>query len=416
MNNIAFTIVAKNYFASAKTLAESINSSNPDIKFYIVLADKISDEIISTTENSFTLVTLENLGIERIQEFAYKYDVTEFATAIKPFCFDYFFENMAAQNVLYIDPDIYVYGKFDKVFELLSTNDIVVTPHVLTSDNIPNDIELGLLFSGTYNLGFAGVANSINGRKFIKWWSERLSEYAFLDVKNSLYTDQKWINLAVTEFDKVYILRDFSYNVAWWNFYERGISEKNGIPYVTQNGEIKPVVFFHFSGYKAGREETISKSESFYSLENREAIKRIFACYEARLFENGYSVFSKLSYAFLTYDNGIMITRFQRRLYRTIISNHENSIRYQNPFIDSSGGFYELLKNNKLIVKSYSYSDVNSSRKNMNGFERKEKIIQTMLKILKKMIGIQRYEVLTRYLSNSLEAEKQIFLIEKSGR
>ena len=372
MNNIAFTIVAKNYFASAKTLAKSVKSTNPEIQFYIVLADKISDEIISATENSFTLVTLKSLNIERIQEFAYKYDITEFATAIKPFCFEYFFERKDAKNVLYIDPDIYVYEKFDDVFGILSTNDIVVTPHVLTSDNIPSDIELGLLFSGTYNLGFAGVANTFNGRKFIKWWCERLSDYAFLDVKNSLYTDQKWINLAVTEFDNIYILRDFSYNVAWWNFYERCISEKNGTPYVTQNGETKPVVFFHFSGFKVGKEETISKSKSFFTLGSREAIKKIFACYEAKLFENGYSKFSKLSYAFLTYDNGIVITRLQRRLFRTIISGHENRIKYQNPFSDSSEGFYNLLKTNRLIVKSYDYSSVNSSRKNMNGFDRKE--------------------------------------------
>lgn len=47
----------------------------------------------------------------------------------------------------------------------------------------------------------------------------------------------------------------------------------------------------------------------------------------------------------------------------------------------------------------------------MAGSSRKENAIQKMLLIIKKILGIQRYEVLIRYLSHALEAEKQIFLI-----
>ncbi len=413
MSNIAFTIVAKNYFASARTLAQSMRKSNPDCRFYIVLADEICDEIAEIKDDSFELLTVEQISNLYYREMAFKYDVTEFATAIKPFCIEFFQNKEGIENVLYIDPDIYVYESFAGIFSLLKEYSAVVTPHLLTCEEAGSDIEAGLLFSGVYNLGFFGVSNSLQGRAIIDWWKSRLENGAYIDRANSLYTDQKWMNLVTSEFDKVFVLRDYACNVAWWNFRERNISDHNGKPFVVQEGLEKPVIFFHFSGYKAGNQKTISKSESYERLDNKSQILHIFEGYEKCLFNNGYRQFSKLPYAFLTYENGIIITRMQRRFYRIIIEAPEKKEKYADPFSVKNGSYYALLKRNKLLVHSRDTRVASVNKSSLSGFSRKEKMIQRALGILKCMIGIQKYEILTRYLSHALEAENQVFLIHK---
>lgn len=414
MKNILFTIVAKNYLASARALAKSISISNPDCDFYIVLADKANEKILNIYDENYKLLLAEEIGITRFLEMAYKYDVTEFATAIKPFCIEYFQNRPDTKNVLYIDPDIYVYESLKDIFDILEEYSAVVTPHILTCNNATYDVESSLLFSGTYNLGFFGVSNSSVGKEIVNWWKNKLVDYAYVDYLEGLYTDQKWMNLVTTEFDSVYVLRDFSYNVAWWNFKERNIVEHHGKPYVIQNGLEKAIVFFHFSGFKARRPETISKSSSYNVLPNAIQISNIFSKYEEELISLGYDELSLMPYAFLNYDNGIIITRLQRRLYRAFLAeNGDFKEKYANPFSTDEKSFYSLLKQNGLLVKSKSMQIVFLNRNNMQGFEKKEKIIQIGLRLLKYIMGIQRYEMLIRYLSHSLEAEKQLFLLRK---
>lgn len=415
MSKIAFTIVAKNYFASALTLAHSIKQSNPDCTFYIVLADKIDEKISEIKDDSYILIEAEKFKIDRFYEMAYKYDVTEFATSIKPFCIEYFQNIRGVEAILYIDPDIYVYEPFDEVFELLKQYSAVVTPHILTMNNVSQDIELGLLHSGIYNLGFFGIANTEDARKIVGWWKGKLLDYAYSDIATGLYTDQKWMNLVTIENANIYVLRDYAYNVAWWNFEERNIYEVSGKPYVRQGETKKKVVFFHFSGFKVGKDDTISKSESFKLLQNKKEIIQIFNVYQEKLKDNRYEEFSKLPYAYLTYDNGIVITMLQRRLYRSIIQDDKVRTKYSCPFNTNSDSYYSLLKKNGLIVKSFDASKAFTKRENVPEISRKEKIIKTLLMISEKILGVQKYEILIRYLSHELRAENQIFLLRSES-
>lgn len=413
MSNIIFTIVAKNYFASAELLAKSLMISNKNYKFFIVLADEISDELLDRAPIGYELIVAKDLPIEKFKKMAFKYDVTEFATSIKPYCIDYFLNAMSVQNVIYIDPDIYVYQPLDYIYELLNKYSAVVTPHILTCNNSSYDIEKNLLLNGTYNLGFFAVNNTKEGRTIIKWWKNKLSDAAYVDYLNGLYTDQKWMNLVTTEFENVFVLRDFAYNVAWWNFKERNITQIDGIPYVTQKGCTKPVVFFHFSGFKPKRMETISKSENYLELENKEEIKKVFLKYESCLLEQNYEELSKMSYAYNSYDNGIIITRFQRRLFRAI---DETEYICSDPFLVTEKSFYALLKRNHLLVNTKDTAVIFVTRDNIPGFSHREKMVKSLLKMIKNMLGIRKYEVLIRYLSHSLEVEKQLFLINHTDK
>ena len=413
MNKVIFTIVAKNYFASAELLAKSLMNTNCGYDFYIVLADEVCEEISNRNHIGYKLLIANELPIKDFQEMAFKYDVTEFATSIKPYCIEYFMKSLNAQSVAYLDPDIYVYKSLDYLFDLLNEYSAIVTPHILTSNNSSHDIEQSFLFSGTYNLGFFAVSNNDEGRRIVNWWKNKLKDYAFVDYYNGLYTDQKWMNLVTTEFENVCVLRDFGYNVAWWNFEERNLSQVDGIPFVCQNGIVKPVVFFHFSGFKADNMNTISKSNSYIQLDNKDEIRKVFDLYGSRLLQNDYNKLKSLTYSYSTYDNGIVITRFQRRLFRAMNAKEKKFIY---PFSTLEGSFYDLLKKNKLLVNSKDISVASETRNTISGFNRKDKILKKLLRMTKKVLGIKHYEVLIRYLSHALEAEEQIFLITKGEK
>lgn len=191
--------------------------------------------------------------------------------------------------------------------------------------------------------------NNDEGLRIIRWWKERLSKYAFQDPKMGLYTDQKWMNFVGTISSEVCVLRDYGYNVAWWNFHERNITFNDGVGMVMQKEIQKPIVFFHFSGFKANRFETISKNENYDSLPSKENIKRLFEVYNQELIEADYVTYSKMPYAYNCFENGIVISKLQRRLSRRLLSK---GYQVKNPFQVDEKGFYALLAKNKLLVYS----------------------------------------------------------------
>ena len=59
-----------------------------------------------------------------------------------------------------------------------------------------------------------------------------------------MFTDQRWVDFAPSFFDH-FILKDPTYNVAYWNLHERDLEWTDGRYLV--NGQ--PLTFFHFSGF-----------------------------------------------------------------------------------------------------------------------------------------------------------------------
>ena len=81
-----FTIVAKNYIGLAKVLRQSMLEKNEDVSFYIFVADEQCDEYEG---EKGVLFAKDCVDIDRKTwiDMSFKYSLTEFCTAIKPFCF-----------------------------------------------------------------------------------------------------------------------------------------------------------------------------------------------------------------------------------------------------------------------------------------------------------------------------------------
>ncbi len=101
--NAVFTIVARNFLAQARTLGDSLAQTCPGLPFHVILADEAGDELDLSRER-YPTVEAKDIGLPAYRDMAFKYDLVEFATSIKPFVFDHLFRRHGYEKVLYVDP------------------------------------------------------------------------------------------------------------------------------------------------------------------------------------------------------------------------------------------------------------------------------------------------------------------------
>jgi hypothetical protein len=294
MKTIIFTLCSNNYLAHAKTLGDSIIEKNPNVIFIIGLVDKKNPEIDYSLFSAFEIIEYDEIQCIDFPRMLSSYTIVEFNTAVKPFYIELLWERYGKESyIYYIDPDIVFYSPIEEMNTHLITNDIIITPHLIKAQIPLNSVETNLLKTGIFNLGFIGLKYSENTFEFIKWWQERLKVYCYMSKIETFYVDQIWVNFVPALFDKVFILREPIYNMAWWNLSERILIEQNDEYFV--NDSSQKLVFFHFSGYKPGSNKMIGRIDSDdYSFEKRPDLKNIFVEYEQMLQNNSLKTLSKI--------------------------------------------------------------------------------------------------------------------------
>ncbi|HYR27888.1 MAG TPA: glycosyltransferase, partial [Thermoanaerobaculia bacterium] len=328
-----FTIVARNYLAYARVLAASLARHNPDVRLHVVVLDDPERSV--APDDAFEIVHACELPFEPPSDYytmAAIYDVTEMATAIKPWAFEHFFARGAAV-VLYLDPDIEVFDSLGPLEALAQTHGMVITPHV--TEPLPRDgkrpDERDLLVSGIYNLGFLALSRS-GARTFLPWWRERLRRDCLTDPAGGLFVDQRWIDFAPALFEP-YILKDPGYNVAYWNLPHRRLARTSGRIFVNE----RPLRFFHYSGFSPRAPHLLSKHqlESMrIRLSEVPLLAELCTRYAAAVHEAGFADMSALPYAFAKTSAGIALdARTRRVLRRTYIADEAaGRTSFPNPF------------------------------------------------------------------------------------
>jgi glycosyltransferase involved in cell wall biosynthesis len=237
------TIVAHNYLPQAELLASSWRRHHPDWPFFILLVDHpVSARCLTSADATILPITAVDFGDEGFEMMAAIYSVTEFATAVKPFAIDHLLDHH--ECVVYLDPDIEVFAPFTELVAATRQAGWSVTPHTVhpidRDDRHPS--EENIKGAGVWNLGFLAVTR--RRRDLLEWWGERLRRDAVTDLARQLFTDQRWIDLAVPIFAP-HIERGTSYNVAYWNLDKRRLWLDGDRPMVDDD----LLRFFHYSGH-----------------------------------------------------------------------------------------------------------------------------------------------------------------------
>jgi hypothetical protein len=387
--NGACTIVSPNYLPYARTLATSYIEHHPGDLFSVLLVADIHDKTLFDQE-PFNVVFLDEIGLTNISTLAMKYDILELNTNVKPTFMKFLLRQAYLEKLIYLDPDIRVYCPLLEIYDLLESNNVVLTPHItspIPSNNVPSEQEF--LQSGTYNLGFIAVRRGAATDALLNWWEARCLEQGFNERRTGLFVDQKWINLAPVLFDGVAQCKHPGCNMAYWNLHER-ILNKAGVRHLV-NGTYD-LCFYHFSGVVVDDSKSLSKYTDSYTLESRPDLSGIFDDYKREVIRHRSVSTDDIPYGFDHFTDGTAVTRLARRIYAA----HENQFS-GDPFIQN-GPFYTFAYSRKLIKSTQP-----GKGKGLRDFNPKDKRVQAVNRLLSlalSILGPYRYELLMMYIAH----------------
>jgi hypothetical protein len=315
---VGCTTVAKNYLAYARVVAESWRRAHPSSPFIVLVLDGHDSEL--------DVITPEQLGLDPDELMVQRamYDRLELATALKPHLLAALLRQ-GFDSVVFVDPDMDIFGSLDDVGFAAADYGIALCPHVLGP--IPTDgcspTEPELQAGGVFNSGLIAVGSS--AEPFLDWWAGRLARDCVFDQKANLFVDQRPLDWVPSYFPHV-VLRDPALNVAYWNLHERPLSE--GARGYEVGGV--PLKLFHFSGFAPESPDlltthTWSQPRLRTQMDGHPALCKLCAEYAAKVMRAGHSAIQSRAYGFGVTAGGAPLTSTDRRVYRAALVQAERS-------------------------------------------------------------------------------------------
>jgi len=335
-----FTSIAANYLPKARVLARSVKRHAPYMHFSLMLVDSPPADFDLEAEPFDSLITLDDLALENSRAWAFSHTVVELCTAVKGRAVSLLLGQPDTRAVFYFDPDMVVFGRLEELEGMLEDSSILLTPHQSTPETSLDaimDNEMASLKHGVFNMGFVGIADTEEGRRFAAWWADRLTHFCLDDIPRGLFTDQKWANLIPCFFDDYRVIRSPAFNVATWNITTREVTGAVDSGLLV-NGE--PLGFYHFSGFDNGDQALMLNKYGA----NSQPLNDLRAWYIEACEREGQVVLGTQAYGHGCYDDGTRIGLSERRLYR---ARTDLQCSFPDPFsTDIEGGYHGWYRHN----------------------------------------------------------------------
>lgn len=404
MKRCACTIASLNYLSYADVLCDSFLEYHPDCQFFVLIVDRVThDELLPA--GRFIPIFLEDLKIPDLESIAFKYDIVEFNTNVKPSFLKYLLRR-GMTEIIYLDPDIFIYGSLEPIYECFQSSAIILTPHSISpAPPSEADTERAFLALGVFNLGFVGIKASQSAEAFLAWWEARCISLGYKEPRSGLFVDQKWVGLAPAIFEGVLIWKHPGCNVAYWNLFERAIT-RVGEQWLVN--ECYPLLFFHFSGFSLARTDIVSTkaAPSGQKIGNRSGLDALFNVYREAVRAKLQDSPSAPAYSYGTFSNGIPVSNLARRIFGALT---DQGAKYPNPF-DANGMFYKLAARNRLIGgidTSNRYDSRNYPRESI-----RIQILHWVFRVLLRVVGSDRYSMLLKYLGYFSVLRNQVVILK----
>ena len=312
MSAAFFTICCANYLPRAMVLLRSLAEHGAGDDLYLVLAEDPGSRPRLDLPPGVRLIGLEDLGIPHVERLGFYYNITEFNTALKPFAFLRLFE-AGHEAVFYLDPDIRFYSSVAPLTAHLAEGDILLTPHIAkpyACDGVFPTVR-DCLHAGQFNLGFAAIQATPQALDFTRWWADRLLEHCLQEPGYYYFVDQLWASQAPSFVDRVRVLRQSRYNMAYWNLFQRELFRRKDT-WMTEDG---PLCFFHFSGHQFHEPQVLSRYSTKHSRVDPESpLGVLLGEYRRETAEMARSYpFENHPYSFGRYRDGEPVTDQDRR-------------------------------------------------------------------------------------------------------
>lgn len=312
-NFAVFTVCNIAYLPKALVLAESVQRLAGK-KLNVVLFDRKQD--FRHPSEEINVLWIEDLGLDKLDELAFLYDIIEFSTSLKPFVARMLLQRH--EKVIFLDPDTCLYAAPASILADLEQHPILLTPHYTTPQpRTAGESDLAMMRFGSFNLGFFAVRRGADAGAFLDWWHARCMDFCFMESQFGLSTDQKWVTIAPCLFPALKVSFNLGYNMAPWNTFERELSLGTAGEYVVNSRF--PLVFFHFSNFDASDPQYLNKRASNEAGVAYPTLLKLTEHYAARLKEEAARV-DKVRYSYDYMSDGTYVSPTLRRAYAAVRS------------------------------------------------------------------------------------------------
>lgn len=403
-NSVIFTACSANYLGKAAGMALSALDHHPDYDIVILVADGKRPVVIA--DGRIRLLWAEDLGFPAYLQSAFKYNIIEFNTALKPFAALHLLASY--ERVIYLDPDVCVFAPLATVHAGLDKYASVFTPHALTPyDGVGRPGDTDLLRFGSNNLGFFAVRRSKAAEQMLHWWHERCRLECFYEPQLGLGVDQKWIDLAFAFFDDMGLLKDPGLNVAFWNLHERQLSHTDAGWRVNGGTTLG---FVHFSSFVDADEQAVADKQTRYAVGSRPDFSQAGKVYRDYL-QRGRALVKVADsrYSYGQFDNGATVSPALRRFYA--VSERPEVLAELNPF-SAQGTVYRFAREQGLVSQRPA-ATTHINFKVQASYSRQQRFITIAFRWVLRLIGPDRYFNLMRYLAHYSSLLNQGDLLRK---
>ena len=236
------TITTADHLFKTLALCDSVRATNSASFCHILCTDRLPEGLPTDHISFYTLSDLDPIPVARTIISKYGLSKDKLRWSLKPVFLSYLLKKVT-DKVIYVDNDIYFWGDYGFLFDLLATHDFLLTPHHYPRDPHKDQNWLEANFRvGLYNAGFAGVNN--NALKDLEWWADCCAYRCEKNALRGTYDDQKYLDLIPVMNETAHIVRHKGCNVAEWNRMVIKRSEKDGKLLLD---EIYPLIFIHFN-------------------------------------------------------------------------------------------------------------------------------------------------------------------------
>lgn len=318
-----------------------IRHGHAEVLHITVIDARSTDELPEVPGVRWLVPDMLGLTTREALDLAMIYDLTEFATAIKPLLLLLLLKD--AEQAVYLDPDTYVVTPMDELVPAITASEggILLTPHILEPNLSEETLfsEGHLLYVGIYNLGFCAVDR--RATEFLTWWWGHLATECLHSPMDGLFVDQKWVDIGSVLF-KATAFRHYGYNVGIGNLHERDLTADDLGPYVAKNGD--RLRLFHFHAFNANNPDELStkfvnRANGDLRLET-DVIKAMCREYAASVLENQTLVehLVSLPYAYNADSTGRLISHRMRTVYRHALLAGDKTL--PSPFVAEQASAY----------------------------------------------------------------------------